>query len=266
MAERLNLSCAFNATVYGDTLEQVPELVKWAEDHIDLVHVMVFIAYREAVLSGQFDYYQGGHKVDPNPLVYAAPEAKHRGDISSPEVVATIQRRFPDFAPAAYLGGTEKPDSLKWLMAGRIGTPGNILGYVGPKVMEATQTLHHLATGRYFAYASPRLLRLGRPMLAAGAIDPGTRSALGSYLRWLGENPLRAARPLHFQSIMFIQPIDILEDGRQNMCDACPDITVHDGQLVWSCRLEEQLNYGSFLRTVPRRKNGAARSLPVTTE
>jgi hypothetical protein len=34
------------------------------------------------------------------------------------------------------------------------------------------------------------------------------------------------------------------------MCDACPDITVHDGELVWSCRLEEKLKYGDFVRGV----------------
>jgi hypothetical protein len=39
------------------------------------------------------------------------------------------------------------------------------------------------------------------------------------------------------------------------MCDGCPDITVHDGQLVWSCRLEEQLKFGCWIRAVP--KSGA---------
>jgi hypothetical protein len=43
-----------------------------------------------------------------------------------------------------------------------------------------------------------------------------------------------------------------MEDGRQSMCDACPDITVHDGKLVYSCRLEELKEYGTLLRTVPK--------------
>jgi hypothetical protein len=51
---------------------------------------------------------------------------------------------------------------------------------------------------------------------------------------------------------MIIQPVDILPDGRMNMCDACPDITVHEGELVWSCRLEERKAYGGFARGVPR--------------
>jgi hypothetical protein len=35
------------------------------------------------------------------------------------------------------------------------------------------------------------------------------------------------------------------------MCDSCPDITVHDGKLMWSCRLEEVKNFGAFVQTVP---------------
>lgn len=242
------LSCAFNATVYEDTLRYVPDLVQWAQDHIDIVHVMVFIAYREAVASA-FDYYAGGTKIDPKPLVYATPSQEQRDDISSREIAAKVQERFPDFRPAAYLGGTEQPHSLKWLMAGRIGTKEHIAGYVGPKLMEAVQTLHHLAKGRYLAYADPALLAMGRSTLAAAAlIDPESRKALKTLL----SNPLRLFEKQHFQSIMFIQPIDVLPDGRQNMCDGCPDITVDKGELVWSCRLEERLKFGTFVRTVPR--------------
>jgi len=254
MAHRVGgLSCAFNATVYEDTLQYVPELVQWAQDHIEMVHVMVFIAYRDAVLDGEFDYYAGGKRIDPKPLVYAVPVKEQRDDITSREVVAKIRERFPDFAPAAYLGGTEDPDSFKWLMAGRIGTRERISGYVGPRMMEAVQTLHHLFTGRYLAYAKPGMLGMGRStMLAASAVDPGARKAFWNWLKWVAQKPARVFDRQHFQSVMFIQPIDILPDGRQNMCDGCPDITVHDGELVWSCRLEERLNFGGFVRTVPK--------------
>ena len=242
------LSCALNATIYEDTLPALPDLVQWAQDHIDLVQVMVFIAYRDAVLDGEFDYYAGGKKVDPKPLVYTVQSRKQRDDISAREMVARVQQRFPDFMPSAYLGGTEKPDSFKWLMAGRIGNKDRIAGYVGPRMMEAVQTLHHLFTGKYLAYSKPELLAAGRSTMAAAAlIDGGARKALGSWLRsgeWLKKQ--------YYQSIMFIQPIDVLPDGRQNMCDGCPDITVHNGELVWSCRLEERFRFGGFLRTVPK--------------
>lgn len=252
VAEARGISCAFNATVYEDTLSAVPELVNWAADHIDRVHVMVFIAYRAAVLDGSFDYYRGGQRIDPEPLAYVLDQPKRRIDITSREMVDRIRERFPDFAPGAYLGGTEKPDSLKWLMATRFGWRGEVVGYAGPRFMELTQTAHHLATGRYLAYGSPRALRMGRSSLLLAPFDRGVAGALKAWLRAVLRRPWRLFRPLHVQTVMFVQPIDILPDGRQNMCDACPDVTVHDGKLVWSCRLEECLSFGEFVQTVPR--------------
>jgi hypothetical protein len=253
------LSCAFNATVYEDTLRHVPDLVQWAQEQIEDVHVMVFIAYREAVLDGQFDYYDGGQRVDAGSLVYAGGAKAQRSDISSSEMLAAVRDRFPDFAPCAYLGGTEKPDSFKWLLATRVGTSERISGYLGPRMVEAAQSLHHFRTGRYLAYAAPRTLGMGRSAMLAGTlIDSGARAALRSWFGWGARNPARLLQPQRVQSIMFIQPIDVLPDGRQNMCDGCPDITVHDGELVWSCRLEERLRFGSFLRTVPKDKAARA--------
>jgi hypothetical protein len=251
MAARVGgLSCAFNSTVFDDTLDAVPDLVEWAQRHIDIVHVMVFICYRAAVLEGSFDYYVGGNRLDMSPLAYAYPEPKRRIDLSAREVVAKIRERIPDFQPSAYLNGTEQPDSFKWLLTTRIGSKDRVYGYLGPKTAELSQVMHHLFTGRYLAYASPATLRRGRSMLGLSAFDPVVRRAFGNVLR----HPTAMLRRLHLQSIMVIQPIDILTDGRQNMCDGCPDMTVHDGRLAWSCRLEECLHFGEFVRTAPKER------------
>jgi len=77
------LSCAFNSTVYQDTLDHVPDLVQWAQDHIDIVHTMVFIAYRQAT-SQTHDYYRGGEKIDPAKLKYVAPAEGQRGETRRP--------------------------------------------------------------------------------------------------------------------------------------------------------------------------------------
>ena len=55
------------------------------------------------------------------------------------------------------------------------------------------------------------------------------------------------------QSFMIIQPVNVETDGRQDMCESCPHITVYEGKLVWSCRLEEPHNYGDFITTVPKK-------------
>ena len=107
LAEVGGLSCAFNSTVYGDTLESVPDVVEWGQKHIDIVHVLVFIAFRAAVLESQFDYYAGAEKIDMSPIVYSTPEEDQRLDILSNDIVEVIRTRYPDFEPCAYLNGTE---------------------------------------------------------------------------------------------------------------------------------------------------------------
>lgn len=243
-------SCAFNSTVYGDTLQYIPDLVDWAQKHIDKVHVMVFIAFRAAELDGRFDYYAGAEKVDMSKVPYIKPDDR-RTDILSTEIYAVIKERFPEFDSAAYLGGTHKPDSFKWLLSGRIGTKKKIYGYVGPKFIEMAQVFHHLRHGRYLAYTDPKVHRRGRSMLLLSPFDSRLRKIAGNYFLAAVKNPLRLFSRLHYQSIMIIQPADILEDGAQNMCDGCPDMTVLDGKLVWSCRIEEPLRYGRFVHMVP---------------
>ena len=155
------------------------------------------------------------------------------------------------------MNGTFDPDSFKWLVALRVGTPKRILGYAGARMMEATQAGHHMLTGRYMSYASPMMLAAGRSALAtAWAIDPTMRRATNAWLRSMVRHPLDAVRKQHFQSVVCIQPIDLIEDGRDNMCDGCPDITLHEGKLVWSCRLEEYREFGTLLAAAPR--NGQA--------
>ena len=67
-------------------------------------------------------------------------------------------------------------------------------------------------------------------------------------------NPKVFFQTAYMQSFMIIQPVNFEADGRQDMCDSCPDITVHNGKLVWSCRMEELNNFGAFVQTVPKNK------------
>lgn len=244
------LSCAFNSTVYEDTLHYTPGMIEWAQKHIDIVHVMVFILYRAAAPQLPFEWYAGGKKVDMSALVYS--ESRERKiDLKAPDVVKEIRKKFPDFTPCAYLNGTEKPNSFKWLLTGRIGTKEKIYGYVGSKFMETIQSMHHLMKGRYLAYTTPAMTSMGRSMMLLSPIDRGMRGIAGNYLTSVIANPARLFKGLHYQSIMIIQPVDFLENGLQNMCDGCPDMTVYNGELVWSCRMEELKKFGCWVRTVP---------------
>lgn len=247
LADAGGISCSFNSTVYEDTLQYLPEMIDWAQKNIDIVNTMVFIAYRYIVPNMPFDWYAGGQKIDWQSIAYHTAD-KRRVDILSTDMLKKIRETEPEFHPAAYLNGSEKVDSFKWLLTERIGTTKKLYGYVGPKFMELVMTANHLFKGTYLSYAAPKDCKKGRAaLLLLWPFDKGLRKAL---LRML-KNPFRLLKKAHFQSILFIQPVDFLQDGRQSMCDGCPDITVWNDDLVWSCRLEEIKTFGTFLRTVP---------------
>jgi len=177
---------------------------------------MVFILFRAAVPQLPIDWYAGGKKIELGVLAYSATKER-KIDLKSTDVVAEIRKRFPEFTPCACLNGTEKPDSFKWLLSGRLGSKGRVYGYVGPKFMETIQTMHHLMQSRYLAYTKPAHTNLGRAMLLLSLIDRGVRSAAGHYLSAVLSNPLRLFKGLHHQSIMIIQPVDFLPNG----CRTC---------------------------------------------
>jgi hypothetical protein len=248
-----DLSVAFNATITRQTLGETPGLVNFAQRHIGLVDSMVFILFRSA-LDRQFEYFANGKSISTKSLVYYEEDAQQgMPPLVANDVVREIRKQHPDFAPAAYLGGTKDEHSMKWLIATRIGDKDRIAGYLGPRSMEVIQTGHHALFGRYLAYMKPSLLKHGRSSaLALAAVDPGARRAAASYALSLFEVPLRLPRRQHVQSILIIQPIDMMPDGEMNMCDGCPDMTVHEGKLVWSCRLDERVEHRCFLTAAPR--------------
>jgi MoaA/NifB/PqqE/SkfB family radical SAM enzyme len=248
------LSCSFNMTVYPETLEHVPKLTQWAQENIDIVHVMVFIIYRMAIHNKHFDYYAQGKKVEFHDMWYSKEEDERKVDIMSPDVVDEIRKVYPDFMPSAFLNGTIKPDTYKWLLTGRLGNKHEIFGYLGPKFMEIVQAMNHIFTGSYLAYSTPFVQRLGLLYSLIGLFDKEGRKAFANYFRAFPKNLKAFFSPIHYQSVMIIQPADIYKNGSQNMCDGCPDITVWNDQLVWSCRMEEQNRWGENVVMFPKEK------------
>ena len=248
LADIGGIACSFNSTVYEDTLQHIPGMIDWAHKNINIVNTMVFIAFRYIVPTMPFDWYAGGQKVDWQTIAYHT-EKNRRVDILSTDMLSKVREHVFDFTPCAYLNGTEKVDSFKWLLTERAGTRKKIYGYLGPKFLELLMMTHHFFTGKYLSYASTSNSKMGRAaLLLLWPFDKGVRKAAKEMFK----NPFRLLKRTYLQSILFIQPVDFMQDGRQSMCDGCPDITVWNDDLVWSCRLEEVKSFGSFLRSVQK--------------
>lgn len=195
----------------------------------------------------------------PNSLGYVGTEAPEEIDITALDVYRLLREHFPEYAPSSYLGGTQRQDSYKWLVGYLLCSDGRILGSLGPRTMEIAQIGHHLLTGTYFAYLRGR--SPGHAVWLSALFDPRVRRALRVGLR----RPIAfLSRPFYGVSIGIIQAPDVLAGGVVDMCDSCPDMTVWEGKLVHSCRLDEHRKFGHYvtplLKSKPVRQGDAAPS------
>jgi hypothetical protein len=247
-----NISCSFNATIYPENLKYLPELTKFAQQNMDKIHVMVFILYRMGITDDIHKSFVGKDEVHWGELAYTKAKDTRRVDLVAPEAVEMIRTAYPDFMPGAFLNGTENPGTFKWLHTGRMGNKHEIFGYTGPKFMELVQTAKHLTTDSYLAYSHPKWLKRGRLYFLLSPFDKGIFKSMKNYFKSLFKNPKAFFSRVRFQTIMIIQGADVYSDGKINMCDGCPDITVWNDQLVWSCRMEEQMRWGANVHLVPK--------------
>lgn len=250
------VACSFNSTVSDKTVADTPDIVRWAQKHPRIVQTVVFILYRSPNIAGdKFNVYAQGKKIEYGDT-YKETEWGGKKGLLSPEVVDNIREADPLFEPSAYLNGTADPSSFKWLLASRVVMNGKVMGYVSPRFQELVQGIYHMMKGKYLSYVKPKFTRKAKlASFLAGFVDKRMRRI---FLKILGQtllNPLNLFRRAYFQSFMVIQPVTVMPDGRDDMCDSCPDITVHEGRLVWSCRLEELNKHDCFYTFVPKIKD-----------
>ncbi len=241
--------CNFGMTVYRSNFDQITDVVRWAHQHLDKVHGLVFITFRAAGIEMGVDYYTPtGEQITPDRLGYAFKrEVAEDAGITSFDVRNRIHAEFPHYEASAYLNGTQTHDSIKWLIGAQLGLKnGQMIGSVGKRTMEAVQVWHHWFKHTYLTYRHSN--RVGGKVFLMGLLDPEVRKAWRAYVRAVARKPTLLFSPVYTQTIGIVQAPDMLPDGRTDMCDSCPDMCVHEGTLVNSCRWDEWRLYGGYLR------------------
>jgi MoaA/NifB/PqqE/SkfB family radical SAM enzyme len=245
----------FNSTVYPSSFHEIPDVVRWGQANIDKVNGLVFITYRTATTDKNIATNAFEQEVDMSKLSYVRDSFDEKF-ITSPEVYELIQKNFPEYDASSYLGGSIQHDSFKWLIGAMVGSKHQVYGSVGKRTMEIAQAGHHFFTGTYLAYLSEAAI--GARIFLLSPWDAALRQAWKKHLGQLLRHPLRLFEKIYVQSIGIIQAPDILPDGRADMCDSCPDITIFDGKFINSCRMDEYRLFGGFVTVVDKDKVGPA--------
>lgn len=244
------LICGFNMTIFPDTVEFIPGIVRWASRNADMVQSYSLIALRLAEADNLFDYYAGGNRIDIGSTVYYSPHQYAK--LSSSDLFAGIREAIPEFELCAYLSGTALSDAVKWAVGCRIGSREVTYGNLGPKSMEFLQNIHHFVTGRYLSFSRPGLNRRAGLLFVLGLFDRRVRKAFRSYLASVLRNPAILFERLYAQTIVVEQPSEILPTGEEDLCDGCPNKTLWRGRLISACVLEGYLKYNAPIIAMPK--------------
>jgi len=260
IAREGDLLTIFNSTVYPSTYREIPDVVRWAQANIRKVHGVVFITYRVLDTEERVGIDAKGQEVDASRLSYTK-QGFDEEFVTGPEVHDIIKTHFPVFDLAGYLGGTVRHDTFKWLAGAVIGSRYRMYGSIGKKTMELAQAGHHLFCGTYLAYLANK--RAAPLVFLLSPWDPTVRRAAARWLLDVLVHPWRALSPLRFQTVGIIQAPDVQPGGVADMCDSCPDMTVWDGTLINSCRMDEYRLYGGMLLATDKEKAHAKVDAPA---
>ena len=245
------LITVFNSTVYPDTLHEVPAVVRWGRQNVDRVHGLVFITYRTFATDSAIAVDGAGERVDASQLGYSS-EHFDESFVTGPEVYQIIKEHLPQYEPSGYLGGTAVHDSYKWLAGALLGSSKSVYGSIGPRTMELTQAGHHFLYGTYLAYlAQPKVLPL---VFLLAPWDPALRRVVRNRLADVIRHPGRLFDRIRVQTIGIIQAPDVQPNGQADMCDSCPDMTVWEGNLINSCRMDEYRLFGGLVSVAEKAK------------
>lgn len=248
MLKKYGFYAHFGITVTPDNLHEVPELIRWAKDNILMINGISLIIYRGMPVMEGVHYFVRGKEVDMKlgKLGYTIDQVEYEGvKVKAQDVYSVIKQAFPDYEAMGYLGGTADHESFKWLWGSLLtNSKGVTFGALGNKTLELAQAVYHFTNGHYLVYPKRRI---GKMVFVMSLFDPMVRKAFWKFLKYCLANPLRFFYPMKSLGIGMVQAPDLLEDGRIDMCDDCPDMCVFEGRLVNSCRLDECRIYGDLL-------------------
>jgi hypothetical protein len=182
----------------------------------DKVCTNTIIPVRVLGSENRWDLYVNHEKIDYADTAFSTRDyaSKTHKDLTSSDLINQVKKVIPNFTANAFLGGTEVPDAPKWLFSNVVGTKDKVYGFIGSNAMELMLNGYHFLKERYLSFLKPFMYGMGKMMFPLSIMDRGIRKSFLSYITGCLNNPLNLFRKVYVQSLLILQPQDILEDGR----------------------------------------------------
>ena len=219
------LYLVFNSTVYPSTFHEIPDVVRWGQANFGRVHGLVFITYRTASTETNIGLAGGDHVVDLSKLSYTR-ERFDEKFVTSPEVYAAHQGQLPGISrrPATWAAAS-CTTPIKWLASAR---------WSAPRRRSTARSARRRWRWRRPATTcckaptwpiSPQA-EIGRKIFLMSPWDKTVRQAVRTWwATWCATRAGSSTASTSRASASSRRPI-CRRDGRADMCDSCPDMTV----------------------------------------
>lgn len=224
-----NAGLYFTNTICIDhsNLSQIKDVVTWAGKNSDKVGQLLLILKRALVFK----------------------EADIPSDdqiVTREDLITRLQEDIPDLRFAAFLGSSRENLAAKWMQAFRLVSGKKILGYVDKKFVELLQITYHYHHGNYPGIVEKKKnFMTFFAVLLAALINKSMRKICRRFLIRILINPFNIFRKAAVQALTVVVPPHFV-DGKRDLCDACPDAILYNGELVPSCSLEEIRTLGKM--------------------
>lgn len=199
------------------SIDTLPELLRLKTRFCDMFrrHHQVRLGFIEPAMrsnldsfEGLFQFYRDNADVVSNVVFttfkdeYGGPDGEY---VPLPEVSERIVASYGT-QPCAYIPKIYHQERAAWLLNAPLIEDGEVVGSMDGSEYGAMQEMFHAVTGKY----------LFTPDLAEDG-----------------------AKMQHYQVLSIVDSPQMLQDGRVDMCDSCPDAMLYEGELVPKCILDK---------------------------
>jgi len=183
--------------------DQAPLLFEFYQRNSDIVSNVVFTTFKDA---------------------YGGPAGQH---LPIEEVGETIERHYGT-SPCAYIPKIHHPEKVAWLLNVALLRDGKVIGSLSGRDYGVAQEQHRKVTGRYLFTPEAEAIVTG-----LGA-EPMSEEA-----EQFAELMRAIQKGVHHQVVSVVDSPQLLDDGRVDMCDSCPDAILYQGELLPKCILDK---------------------------
>lgn len=223
-----DINLGFICVVSMENLFELPELINWFREDQSHGDFLTLIPVREVLFSENEN-------------------TESSKWVTLDDLHSVLSKTLNEVVYSSYLGSQLQNKSIRWLQTSWVISGNKVISHLSGKSVEFFQMLTHFRTGRYsyLVKEGPNYISYLQ-ILTLSIFLRDFRRIMRNLMVVTIKSPRLFFQKKRIQVISITIPPETYK-GTVDLCDACPDAMLYNGELVPSCGLEEIKKFGSML-------------------